>query len=292
MAPIGSNGLHLLSALISKVHTKRHESERNLRSRSSKSSEKRALAIGMNYPGTHASLRGCINDVKNVTDLLGLKGFKDIRKMTDDQNPSSPYYPTKVNIIRELTTLISETKPGDFSVLSYSGHGSYQGSGGAEEPSGRDQVLVPVDSITDPSKLIVDDELYTIVSKLAKGATLFILSDCCFSGSNFDLPYFADCAMLDSETCKIRVGQKRPDINGCIIELSGCNDFQTSADVGVGNKAFGAMTNAFLASYRDGISYKQLLIEVRRYLARQGYSQTPQLSFGNQTKFDATLSFL
>lgn len=253
------------------------------------SGKKRAVLIGLNYPGTAASLRGCINDVKNVKDLLILKGFSDIRVLTDNLNPMNPYYPTKTNIIREIKRLVAETKPGDFSVLSYSGHGTTKVCTEGEEPSGRDQVLVPIDAVNNPANFIVDDELYDIVSKLAKGANLFILCDSCFSGTNFDLPYIADC---DSNICQLKQGQVRPATNGCIVELSGCSDYQTSADVAYSGKAYGAMTNAFLSSYIDGIEYKELLLKVRRYLSANGYRQTPQLTFGNQLKFTERLSFV
>lgn len=250
---------------------------------------KRALLIGLNYAGTSAALRGCINDVKNIKELLGMKGFTDIKTMTDNLNPVSPYYPTKANIIREIKSLVSQMKPGDFSVLSYSGHGTTKVCTEGEEPSGKDQVLVPADSVNDPSKFIIDDELYVIISKLVKGANLFILCDSCYSGTNFDLPYIADC---NSTVCVLKQGQARPAIQACVVELSGCSDYQTSADYSFGNKAYGAMTNAFLSSYIDGIDYKTLLLKVRTYLAANGYRQVPQLTCGNLIKLEDKLSFL
>jgi hypothetical protein len=31
---------------------------------------KRALLVGCNYPGTNAELRGCVNDVKTINNIL------------------------------------------------------------------------------------------------------------------------------------------------------------------------------------------------------------------------------
>lgn len=257
--------------------------------RSNGGGKKRALLIGLNYAGTRSALRGCINDVKNLKDLLTLKGFTDIITMTDNQHALLPHYPTKANMMREIKNLVSQMKPGDFSVLSYSGHGTTKICTEGEEPSGEDQVLVPADAVNDPSKYIIDDELYEIVSKVVAGATMFIICDSCFSGTSFDLPYIADC---DRETCSLKPGQGRPAIPGCVIELSGCSDYQTSADITSAGKSYGAMTNAFLSSYTDGIEYRNLLLKVRRYLSANGHRQTPQLTFGNPTKFDGKLSLL
>jgi hypothetical protein len=45
----------------------------------------RALLIGINYPGTSASLKGCINDVNNVRKYLQEthEGFSEILVLTD-----------------------------------------------------------------------------------------------------------------------------------------------------------------------------------------------------------------
>lgn len=39
---------------------------------------KRALLIGCNYPGTDAALKGCVNDVLNMKEvLINYKGFDE-----------------------------------------------------------------------------------------------------------------------------------------------------------------------------------------------------------------------
>ena len=64
---------------------------------------RKALLIGINYTGTRAQLRGCINDAKRMQQLLrGLYGFgggsTDMVVLTDD-NPDPIYKPTRNNIL-------------------------------------------------------------------------------------------------------------------------------------------------------------------------------------------------
>ena len=65
----------------------------------------KALLVGINYFGTRAELRGCINDVQNMKRLLTQYGFQDtpdtMVTLTDDQtNPLSK--PTGANIINAV----------------------------------------------------------------------------------------------------------------------------------------------------------------------------------------------
>lgn len=65
---------------------------------------RKALLIGINYFGQRGQLRGCINDVRNMTAyLVEHFGYKreDMVILTDDQqNPMSQ--PTKHNILRAM----------------------------------------------------------------------------------------------------------------------------------------------------------------------------------------------
>ncbi|KAL8444091.1 hypothetical protein Emed_006378 [Eimeria media] len=64
---------------------------------------RKALLIGINYTGSRAQLRGCINDAKRMQQLLrGLFGFgggpTDMVVLTDD-NPDPLYKPTRKNML-------------------------------------------------------------------------------------------------------------------------------------------------------------------------------------------------
>ncbi|CRK23133.1 hypothetical protein BN1708_018005, partial [Verticillium longisporum] len=66
--------------------------------------KRKALLIGINYFNQDGELRGCINDVKNISAFLTERyGYKkeDMVILTDDQtNPVGQ--PTKDNILRAM----------------------------------------------------------------------------------------------------------------------------------------------------------------------------------------------
>ena len=85
---------------------------------------RKALLIGINYFGQRGQLRGCINDVKNMSTYLnGNFGYarEDMVILTDDQqNPMSQ--PTKQNILRAMHWLVKDAKPNDSLFFHYSGN--------------------------------------------------------------------------------------------------------------------------------------------------------------------------
>lgn len=84
---------------------------------------RKALLIGINYFGQRGQLRGCINDVRNMSGyLVSHFGYKreDMVILTDDQqNPISQ--PTKQNILRAMHWLVKDAKPNDSLFFHYSG---------------------------------------------------------------------------------------------------------------------------------------------------------------------------
>ncbi len=84
---------------------------------------RKALLIGINYFGQRGQLRGCINDVRNMTSYLAEHfGYRreDMVILTDDQqNPMSQ--PTKQNILRAMHWLVKDARPNDSLFFHYSG---------------------------------------------------------------------------------------------------------------------------------------------------------------------------
>lgn len=84
---------------------------------------RKALLIGINYFGQRGQLRGCINDVRNMSGyLVSHFGYKreDMVILTDDQqNPISQ--PTKQNILRAMHWLVKDARPNDSLFFHYSG---------------------------------------------------------------------------------------------------------------------------------------------------------------------------
>ncbi|KAI4655723.1 Ca(2+)-dependent cysteine protease [Alternaria ventricosa] len=151
---------------------------------------RKALLIGINYFGQRGQLRGCINDVKNMSTYLNeFFGYKreDMVTLTDDQqNPMSQ--PTKANILRAMHWLVKDARPNDSLFFHYSGHGGQTKDLDGDEDDGYDEVVYPVDFRT--AGHIVDDEMHRImVAPLQPGVRLTAIFDSCHSGSALDLPY-------------------------------------------------------------------------------------------------------
>ncbi|KAF1839625.1 hypothetical protein BDW02DRAFT_486395 [Decorospora gaudefroyi] len=151
---------------------------------------RKALLIGINYFGQRGQLRGCINDVKNMSTYLNeFFGYKreDMVTLTDDQqNPMSQ--PTKANILRAMHWLVKDARPNDSLFFHYSGHGGQTKDYDGDEDDGYDEVIYPVDFRT--AGYIVDDEMHRImVAPLQPGVRLTAIFDSCHSGSALDLPY-------------------------------------------------------------------------------------------------------
>lgn len=154
------------------------------------SGARKALLIGINYFGQKGQLRGCINDVKNMSQYLNMQfryAREDMVILTDDQQ-NAMSQPTKQNILRAMHWLVKDAKPNDSLFFHYSGHGGQTPDLDGDEEDGYDEVIYPVDFRT--AGHIVDDEMHRIMVKsLPPGVRLTAIFDSCHSGSALDLPY-------------------------------------------------------------------------------------------------------
>ncbi|KAG5016543.1 hypothetical protein AAZX31_08G229900 [Glycine max] len=140
---------------------------------------KKAVLIGINYPGTKAELKGCINDVRRMQRcLIDRYGFSedDITVLIDTDESYTE--PTGKNIRSALTRLVRSAKPGDILFVHYSGHGTrLPAETGEDDDTGFDECIVPSDM-----NLITDDDFREFVDGVPRGCTITIVSDSCHSG--------------------------------------------------------------------------------------------------------------
>ncbi|KAL0725757.1 hypothetical protein Bca4012_040356 [Brassica carinata] len=144
---------------------------------------KRAVLIGINYVGTKAELRGCVNDVRRMhVSLVERYGFSDknIKLLIDTD--SSTTKPTGKNIRQALLDLVQPAKPGDVLFVHYSGHGTrLPAETGEDDDTGYDECIVPSDM-----NLITDDDFRDLVDMAPKDCPITIVSDSCHSGGLID----------------------------------------------------------------------------------------------------------
>jgi hypothetical protein len=246
--------------------------------------------VGINYEDNRrARLRGCVNDARSMMTLLKRNGYPDdgshMLLLSDERNRGGEYQPTTENILKAFRWLMKDVRRGDVLFFHFSGHGGQVPDKSGHETDGYNETILPVDF--ERRGQITDDVLWGgLVYDLPEGARLTALMDMCHSGTGLDLPYDYD------------VGSRRwrEDTNpahsaGDAVLFSGCEDSQTSADVGGGYQkaAGGAMTQAFTSAYEKAgpaaSTYREFLEEVKRQLRSRGFRQRPQLT-SSQT-FDA-----
>jgi len=254
----------------------------------------KALLVGINkYKIPGADLRGCVNDVTNVRDIL-LKYFgftvKEIRVLVDERA-------TKKNILNRLNWLVDKAKAGDCLLFHYSGHGSQVVDRDGDELKDRmDEIICPHDMDWD-GNFITDDDLGGLFRNLPKGVNLEVLLDSCHSGTGTRemmginslplemsfkprfLPPPVDIACRVDEDMEVRRLLKGNNPLNHVL-FSGCRDNQTSADAYINGSYNGAFTYYFAKHLREAqgnLTRVELIKRVRASLRFNGFSQIPQL---------------
>ncbi|KAM0787949.1 hypothetical protein ACM66B_006153 [Microbotryomycetes sp. NB124-2] len=155
------------------------------------SGRRKALLIGINYTGTSAALRGCQNDVHNLSNFLMQRyqyKREDMVMLLDQPNLGPMEQPTRANITRAMQWLVADAQPNDSLFFHYSGHGGQAKDLDGDEEDGYDETILPVDYKT--AGQMVDDEIHHyLVRPLQQGVRLTAIFDSCHSGSALDLPY-------------------------------------------------------------------------------------------------------
>lgn len=152
------------------------------------SADKHALLIGINdYRGTGASsLKGCLNDVELIRQVLGNKyGFK-AKNITVLKDADAKH----TDIEKAIRNLCARIRPGDSVYIHYSGHGSYMpDQNNEDEREGADQTWVPYGARSGrfagiDNYDILDDELNVWLQPVfAKTQQVIFVSDSCHSAS-------------------------------------------------------------------------------------------------------------
>jgi hypothetical protein len=261
-----------------------------------------SVHIGLNqvdpvaYDGWSGDLRACEQDAADMARLADTAGFE----VTD---PMLSGAATAEAVTSVLETAAGRLADGDILFLTYSGHGGQVPDLNHDETGDRlDETWVLYD------RQLVDDELFGLFGKFAKGVRIWMLSDSCHSGTvarqlpellsagelgrrfNTDDPaevgrrlrampqpvqsavYKRDRDLYD-RIQNTRTAKDLAKIDASVLQISGCQDNQTSAD-GIVN---GLFTGTLLEVWRGGAfpgSYRALHREV---VKKMPPDQTPHL---------------
>ena len=258
---------------------------------------KKALLIGINYTGQNVQLNGCVNDINNIKNILITNfGYNAANiKMLLNENA------TDINMKNEIINLTKGCVEGDVLFFYYSGHGVDVANKQNADKGEQDDALVPVNY--NVNGVIIDDWLYTnLVMKVPKNVTLWGFTDCCHSGTMFDLKYNWLCnpTLINGKVINQITTYNETDwsnnfnmyiINnketeGHVFLYSGCQDSQTSADAFINNQSQGAFTYCLLTCIKNRLSNNKsgtigdVLKEIDCLLVINKYNQRSQLSVG------------
>jgi len=234
--------------------------------------KKKALLIGINYvESTDGRLRGCVNDVNDMSDFLKKRGY--VTEVYHDEDPDLRPGTTYAGIIKNIQKLVQASWKENLEAvyIHYSGHGSYVRDTDGDEADGYDECICPSDM--DESGVILDDKLHVLMNAFNPKTRVVVVFDCCHSGTCLDLPYTFKTASDIPDLTK-------PKLKNNITLISGCRDNQTSADAYIGDKFSGALTKTMLdvLTGNPNISAVYLLECIHYRLAEKGFTQLPMIS--------------
>ena len=147
-------------------------------------SERYALLVGIDdYPGSGNDLRGPVNDVSLIREVLtGRFGFaeENILTLIDEQA-------TRANVANGIVQHLGQAGPEGAAVFFFSGHGTQMGRNIGigppldPEPRGRGDEALVVHGMSRQSSIILDEELGYLIESIDAGRSL-VLVDACYSG--------------------------------------------------------------------------------------------------------------
>jgi hypothetical protein len=267
---------------------------------------KRALCIGINYPGTSSQLAGCVNDAFDWNAALGERDF-EVSMLVDGDA-------TRHNMIGEMNALITATGPDDLAVITYSGHGSWRVDRDGDEPDRRDEVLCPVDYSR--AGMIADDDLHRVFTSGHRWARVVFISDSCHSGSVNrlagplgtmpDEEYISELSkglqrrakflppaewMPEDEVDvarRVELAPARGRPRASALLMAACTDTQVAYDAWFDGRANGAFTYAALQALKEAeeassvpITYRTWMWAIHTKLPSVDYDQAPRLEAGS-----------
>lgn len=161
------------------------------------------VLIGIDvYSGGVSPLRGCVNDIDEIQELLlnrlgvpanRIKRFAAPLRGGPPRPTTVPTQaPTQANLIAALTALGDEVQPGDRVFIYHSGHGTRSEVIDPRDNSRyyREALLATDSNMADGERLLFDWELNRLLGRIAaRTPAVTVVLDCCFSaGATREVP--------------------------------------------------------------------------------------------------------
>jgi len=122
--------------------------------------------------GGDLALPSCVNDAREMERIANLLGYDTARLENEDATCS--------NLSGFMRNAALNLFAGDALFLTYSGHGSQvPNDSDDDEPDLKDETLVLFD------RMLIDDELYSLLGEFREGVRVHLVFDSCHSGTAF-----------------------------------------------------------------------------------------------------------
>lgn len=252
-----------------------------------------ALTLGLNavdpkhYSGWSGKLNACEADADDMAEIARTGKFAVKTLLTKAA--------TRANLASEIGKAAAALKAGDIFMLTYSGHGGQLPDLNGDEPDAKDETWCLYDGE------LVDDELYALLGKFAKGVRVLVFSDSCHSGTVVKMAYYSAPGNETAAGGANRVAYRnmpqevalrtyrdnrkfydpilndpklkdaQENIKASVMLISGCQDNQLSSD-GTFN---GLFTGTLLQIWNHGKFNKGYRAFHRAIVNRMPPSQTP-----------------
>jgi phospholipase C len=242
----------------------------------------RAVCVGIDaYPYPNV-LKGCVNDISDVTsEIKSACGFdpNNVVTLLDAKATAAAIKET----LKEQVALL---KNGDRFLFWYSGHGAQ-----LVDRDAATDVICPVDFDFSPAKSVTVQDFHEIFSAIPHGVTAVWGSDSCHSGdlskdmygNGVPRMFRRDPSAASKALPKMRRTFKDvSDVMTNIALMAGCHSNQTSADAFIDGRYNGAFTYYLLKVLQGLGGLKKpltgVIVNVQTTLKTASYAQVPQLS--------------
>jgi hypothetical protein len=229
------------------------------------------LSVAINdYPAGERKLRGCLNDSVVWMAWFARRGWRTESLWNERA--------TGGNIATAIARLMDDSEPGERVAIHFSGHGSQIRDSDGDEADELDECYCPWDVKTNGP--LRDDELYRLFQRRGEGVRLYLIADCCHSGSLHRRPRFESTRYLQLESFGPPGRSRRAPavVRAAGLLLAACGEGERAREIVVRGRAHGVLTRAAIQSLGGmppGVSHRSWLRAIRKRVA--GTGQTPNL---------------
>lgn len=257
-----------------------------------------ACCVGINqfknFPGN--GLKGCVNDAFDMAKWIDATFDMDYTSVLQEKAA------TRANILGSWNQIVQQAnadKQVNRIVFSLSSHGSQTRDRDGDEADKKDECFITYDTAIkggdfNRKTLILDDDLFELVSKVSPRVIVEIFLDTCHSGTGIrllqtrqDVRYrFLPNPFLHAEKTVKKLKMRKQPAN--VILWAMCKASQTSADAYIGGDYHGAGTYAFLQGFGPKKQRITILRAAQKWLNDNDMEQDIQLECSDELK---TLTF-